>query len=292
MDNTTTNNSNNNKDHHDAKPRPSLHVARDAATAAMITTTTADPSSSLNASPLRSAMRLADLIHRQISKHEQELGNENNNKKNNNKNQSWMSIWPTSWKLMPGVVEGLMAGGATILVLTPVRFYFPIIQKNRLFDIVFTMSQVMMSVQASLYVGTLYGSQQYLCKLANMNPQQSSPTATAICQDAVVLNALTLSSSDVVPQQDATTTPSLLANQGSTTTTTTTTSTPWWNPSQAAVMEYQRALLHCRQRNEYQWQQQQQKLRLDDQSTATANDTMFTTSDGEQKSSSWAFWKK
>jgi hypothetical protein len=117
-------------------------------------------------STLHSAVKLADLIHRQSSS---------------------KSTFP-----QPGLVEGLAVGVGTALALTPVRSQIikrtP--QLGQLPDLIVTSSQAVVAAMSGLYAGSLYGATTHLEHLANIPQHAVSPTANSICEDELIKRLL------------------------------------------------------------------------------------------------------
>ena len=206
---------------------------------------------------LKAASTLADLIHKKLSEAEQ---------------QTAAAAAPTtgdpqparsSWKIMPGLVEGLVAGSLIGVGLIPVRRLFPILKRHAILDFGYTFTHVALALQGSLLVGWVYGTRAHLHKLATTleqeQPQTRSPTTTnnkkadplapmagiamsprlasALCQEPTILTALETQRKQPQPQDAASS----------------------WDPQEWVVQEYHRVLQACRTHNEARLVEQQQQ---------------------------------
>jgi hypothetical protein len=189
----------------------------------------------------------------------------------------------------PGLVEGVATGLFVLGVLTPVRSVLvqrflsspsksgsssissSSVSLGFLPEFILTSSQMLLSAQAALYMGSLFGSYHYLHQLASMQDPATatSRTADSICQDALVTRLLLMKQQNQEQNQDRllrTTSSSFAAVpnnvnivSSSSSSSSSSSNMMMMNPNQHVLLEFQKALDTCQVRNSFLRQQQQQQ---------------------------------
>lgn len=146
--------------------------------------------------------------------------------------------------MTPGILEGAAAGALTLLVLTPVRSLLLRAAGNRLGvfpDLVLTTSQIMISGNAALFYGSLYGSYHYLQTFTQIPPTAVSPTVDKICHQSLTRF------DDFYKQAAAQKSKSI----------------PSWNPNVIVLREFTKAIELCQERSAKQVEMQDTTLNKD-----------------------------
>eukprot|EP00522_Entomoneis_paludosa_P009605 CAMPEP_0172448822 /NCGR_PEP_ID=MMETSP1065-20121228/7752_1 /TAXON_ID=265537 /ORGANISM="Amphiprora paludosa, Strain CCMP125" /LENGTH=229 /DNA_ID=CAMNT_0013200411 /DNA_START=45 /DNA_END=734 /DNA_ORIENTATION=+ len=180
---------------------------------------------------LQSAMNMADLVRSKFE--EVDAQDKLKTKQPNDPYKNWQDL-----KSLPGIKEGLAAGAGVLLLLVPVRSLLQVKTKPGAM-IVYTMGQVTLTLNASLYVGMTYGSYTWLNRVASLSPTIASRPATAVCQDPRVAAA----ASHVEPNDNDND-----DNGGAAV----------WNPNQLVIQEFSKVLRHCQKRNAHEEERKQQ----------------------------------
>ena len=147
------------------------------------------------------------------------------------------------FRMTPGILEGVGAGALTLLVLTPVRSFILRTAGNRLGmlpDLVVTTSQLMLSANAAMFYGSLYGSYHYLQTFTQIPTTAVSPTVDKICHQSFTRF------NDFYQQAAA------QERSGSS-----------WNPSEIVLAEFTKAMELCRERSSKQVEMQNKPLEKD-----------------------------
>lgn len=182
-------------------------------------------------SPLHAAMRMADLVRSSLNQ------------------KAAGAPAPSSadegdFRMTPGILEGAAAGALTLLVLTPVRSLLLRAAGNRLGvfpDLVLTTSQIMISGNAALFYGSLYGSYHYLQTFTQIPPTAVSPTVDKICHQSLTRF------DDFYKQAAAQKSKSI----------------PSWNPNVIVLREFTKAIELCQERSAKQVEMQDTTLNKD-----------------------------
>ena len=125
-------------------------------------------------SPLHAAMKMADLVRAGLNKSSRSTTQDPSDEK-------------ADFRLTPGLLEGVVAGASTLVVLTPVRSLVLRAAGNKLGmlpDLIFTTSQIMIASNAGLYFGSLYGSYHYLQTFSKIPVHAVSSTVDGICRQS------------------------------------------------------------------------------------------------------------
>ena len=171
-------------------------------------------------SPLQAAMNLADVIVQSHRDFDPTYDNPTS---------------PTSWKLAPGFVEGTIGGAVALGVLIPIGNALKV-SKNTVSLGMYTVAQITLSLYTSFYTGSIYGGRVWLQKLAQLEPSTPSPSADQVCT-----NARTLKSIRDFPDLQISENPS------------------WLNPHEMVLVEFEKCLKHCRDRNDIHEQKRRQQ---------------------------------
>lgn len=195
-----------------------------------------DPfSSSYNVVSLPNAMKAADLIRKHMA---------NRSSMSSDNDDLLSRTFP------PGTVPGVMGAVLTGVLLLPLRsvvLHRMITHSSikHLADLILTPLSAMVAVQVGLLSLSLYGSQHYLREITAVPVHTPSPIRSVICHD--ILQQIPPQSS-VISDLSLTTDP---------------TTTMWseehstgennaglsWDPRQVVLLEFQKTLNHCHQRN-------------------------------------------
>mmetsp|Transcript_14027 Transcript_14027/g.18281 ORF Transcript_14027/g.18281 Transcript_14027/m.18281 type:complete len:211 (+) Transcript_14027:126-758(+) len=142
-----------------------------------------------------------------------------------------------SWKLAPGFMEGLVAATGALVFLAPIGRALQVRKSPAMLGM-YTVTQITVSAYAAIYVGSLVGAHNWLKRMSTLLPTVPSPSADTICQDPRVIKSIQqLHSMDVIDGEPT-----------------------WFSPDRMVLKEFQKSLMRCQQRNEYNEQQQQQSL--------------------------------
>jgi hypothetical protein len=170
-------------------------------------------------SPLHAALQMGDLVRSRLNQVTTATNTTDQDK--------------ADFRLTPGLLEGIGTGIAAMLLLTPVRSILlkAAGSKFGVFpDLVCTTSQIMVSANAALYYGSLYGSYHYLQTFNTIPVNAVSPTVDDICQVS------SLRFDTWYQQQEAI----LKMNQSS--------SPSSWDPSALVLTEFSKAMKLCHKR--------------------------------------------
>lgn len=234
-------------------------------------------------SPLQAAMRMADLIRKNITQAEEEQKlHQRSDSSSSIKNTEELSF---RFPGPPGLVEGFATGLVVLGVLTPVRsllvkrFLSPsrggsssssVFKQQQdslgfLPEFILTTTQMLLSAHAALYVGSLFGSHYYLHQLAaisNNDPTRAavSRTADTICHDPLVMRLMHCQDQGklILPSPVMPTTSSSVPSNtnlnvvSSSSSSSSSTMMMMMNPNQRVLLELQKALDTCRARNSLQ----------------------------------------
>jgi len=196
-------------------------------------------------SSLHAAMRMADVVRNRLHERSAFQNTANGNPHNQRED----------FRVTPGMLEGATAGALSLLALTPVRSALLRRTGQRLGvlpDLIVTTSQIMVSVNAALYYGSLYGSYHYLQTFTKIPPTAKSPTVDKICHESLKRFHNFYQTAAVAATD---------ASQSS--------STSWKSPKEIVLTEFIKAMELCREREDGmpQQQQQQQQQQQRDQMT-------------------------
>ena len=140
--------------------------------------------SSSPASPLHAAVKLGDRVRSCLTRIIPSTENEGEADEMAKKD----------FRMTPGVLEGMAAGAASFLILTPVRTRIvKAVGKQMLGelpDLILFTSQIMLAANVTLYAGSLYGSYHYLRTFNSIPVHAVSPTVDEICQTAAEFQPL------------------------------------------------------------------------------------------------------
>lgn len=184
---------------------------------------------------LLSASLVADVIRRRVSESQTGLSGDPIDEQQYQRHSFRFPV-------PPGVVEGvagaLLVGGLSL----PIRNKLLKIAGPRLHvltELIVTPLQVMGAFQVGLYLCSLYGSSHYLQRLAEIPARAPSATVDAICRDETVYGLWRSSRSDSDIHRDT--------NEGH--------HLPSMDPRHRCVKLLEQALTRCRERHEYQQEQ-------------------------------------
>lgn len=191
-------------------------------------------------SPLHAAMNMADLVRSSLN--QATSLSSSSSSTNHNDDETKQQQQQQQAAFTPGIVEGAAAGIGTMLVLTPVRWLLLRAVGQRtlgmLPDLVVTTGQIMVSANAGLYYGSLYGSHHYLSTFNSIPVAAVSPTVDGICQESsqrfgAFYNQILMKKEKEERNQHQ--------QQPS--------SSSSWNPDEIVLAEFAKAMKLCRERD-------------------------------------------